>query len=333
MANNGALPNLYDLAQLQQPGGGILDMVLSMTEMQDILKDALFYPANDKTSHVYIRNGGLVTGTWVELNDGISASKGAIVPGRAEIGMLESRLVIDERFEDIESNYETFVQRMAYPHYEGLAQQMADAITVGTLAGGYQFNSIEAHIASSSQTDQFGQNMCHTYGGTGSDLSSILAIDWGPDSVYCVYPEGKAFAGVEKVERGRNEQATGKNSSTMYGYICDFKWYSGLVIADDRCLRRICNIETTGSSNNLLDSSTHGYVNPIIDGLISMKNMGRNAKLYMNRTIWSQLWKSAKDRANVNHYVQNPWQSPEYTFDGHLVRFTESLLNTESAVS
>ena len=169
MATLGTNPNLYDLTQLQKPGGGIVDMIMSMTEMQDILKDAPFYPANEQTSHTYVRNGGLVTGTWVNLNDGISASKGAMVPGRAEIGMLESRLVIDERFSDIEPNFAAFVARMAYPHYEGLAQQMADAMTIGTLAGGYRFNSIEAHIASSTQTDQFGQNMFHDYSGTGAD--------------------------------------------------------------------------------------------------------------------------------------------------------------------
>ena len=331
-ATQGSLPNLYDLSQLQKPGGGMMDMIFSMTEMQDILKDAPFYPANDKTSHVYVRNGGLVSGTWVQLNDGITASKGAIVPGRAEIGMLESRLVIDERFMDIETNFETFVTRMAYSHYEGLAQKMADAMTVGTLSGGYQFNSMEAHMASSAQTDQFGQKMCHTYGGTGSDLASILAIDWGPDSVYMVYPEGKAFAGVQVKERGI-DQATGENSSTMYGYTADFKWYSGLVIADDRCIRRICNIDSAGVTNNLLASTTWGYVNPLIEALVSMKDMGRKAKLYMNRTIWSQLWKASKDRANVNYSAPNPWQSPEYHFDGHPARFTDSLLNTESAVS
>lgn len=332
MANLGDKVNLYDLAQLQNPGGGIMNMIMSMTEMQDILKDAPFYPSNDKTSHVFVRNAALVTPTITKINDGIDATKGAQVPGRAEIGMFESRLVIDEDFMDLESAFDTFVERQAYSHYEGLSQKVADAITVGTISGGYPFPSIEAHIASASQTDQFGQSMAHTYGGTGSDLSSILAIDWGPDKVYMVYPEGTQFAGIRKMERGI-DQATGNNSKTLYGYVCDFKWKTGLVIADDRCVRRICNIESSGETNNLRDSTNWNYVDPVVDAVVSMYNMGRTARLYMNRTIWGQMWKSAQARTNVNYVPGSPWNAPEYRFDNNVVRFTDSLLNTESAVS
>jgi hypothetical protein len=309
---------------------GFLSISKSMTQIEDVWKDAYFQEANEITGHQYLRNGALVSGTWVRLNDGISASKGGWVPGRAEMGMLESRLEIDQRFMSLESDFEGFVERQAMPHYEGLANDMVDAIFTGTISGGYQFNGIESHIDDPAQTDQFSKSMATTYGATGSATSSILVVDWGPDKIYMVYPKGDEFLGVRKVERGYNERLTGNNSSTMYGYVCDFMWYAGLVVADDRCVRRICNIATAASLNNPLATTFTVY--PIIDSLASMYQMGSGARMYMNREVWSILHKAAVDKTNVQYAVSNPWGAPERSFDGTGIGISDSLLNTETAI-
>ena len=330
MSTVGTWINLFDLNQFDHPKGGVMDMIYSMAELQDILQDVPWEPSNERMSHKFIRSTGLASGTWVNINNGISASKGNVKTFNRPIGMLESRLQIDNRFMDIEKDFAAFVAKQAYPHYEGLAQDMADALTVGTVSGGNQFSSIEAHIASASQTDEYGNSMFHTYAGTGSDLASILAIDWGPNKVYGIYPEGHAFTGVE-MEEHPNTPITGKNSSTMFAYVADFKWYCTLIIADDRCVRRIGNIDSSGTTNNLLHSTYETDI--IVDALASMYNYGRTAKLYMNRTIWAQFWKVTKDKTNVNYNPGNPWKQPEYMFGNNQIRFTDSLLNTESAVS
>lgn len=330
MSTYGTNVNMLDLANLTAPDGTILSMIKSMAEKQDILKDIYFAEANDKRSHMYVRNAALASGTWVELNNGISASKGAEVPARADLAMLESRLTIDERFKAIERDYASFAMRKAYAHYEGLAQDMADAIVLGTRSGGYGFTGIEGHIDSASQTDQFGQSMFHSYAGTGTAMTSILAIEWGPDKVYMAYPQGHAYYGVEAQENGR-QLIDGNNSSSMWADVWDFKWYGGLVIADDRCVRRIGNLKAAGSSNNLRDSTYDVY--PLIDGLVSMQSMGNSAKLYMNRAVWGQLWKVSNDMTTVFRDADNPWGAPDYKFGNNTIRFTESLLNTESAVS
>ncbi len=330
MAVKGTLVNLFNLTQMDNPSGGIIDIVYSAAEVQDIVEDITFFPANGKFAHKFGRETDLVTGTWVKVNDGISASKGAYKTYLASIGMLESRLVIDRRMMAGEDDWASFVAQQAHPHYEGLAQQMADAYVLGSNTGGQGFNGIEAHITSASQTDEAGKKMFQTYGGTGSDLSSILAVDWGINKVFGVYPKGHAYAGVEKDENSK-ELVTGANSAQMWAYTCDFSWYSALIIADDRCVRRIGNIDTSGSSTNLLDSSYE--TDPIVKTLVTMRNMGRNAKLYMNGTIFGQFWIATKDKTNVNYTTDNPWKKPEYFFGNNPVRFTDSLLDTETAIS
>ncbi len=330
MSTYGTLANLFNLSQMEDPKGGLLTLIFSAAEDQDILQDMPFFPANGKTSHKFGRETKLVTGTWIDMNNGISASKGAWKSYRAEIGMLESRLLIDRRFMAIEPDWPGYVARQAHPHYEGLGQQMADAFVLGTNAGGYQINGLEAHITSASQTDEAGRAMFHTYAGTGSDLSSILAVDWGLDKVYGVYPQGHAYAGVEKEEE-QKVMVDGINSSGMWAYTCDFSWYTALVIADDRCIRRIGNIDASGSSTNLLDSSYE--TDPVVKALVSMKNKGRNANLYMNRTVWGQFWILTKDKTNVNYNVDNPWKAPETRFGNNLIRLADSIIDTESAIS
>jgi len=327
VATYGTKVNLYDLANLTL-NGELIDMIYSMTEIQDILKDAVAYEANEITSHRYVRNASLASGSWVELNQGLTASKGVESPGRAEIGMLESRMTIDMRFAKIEKDFEGFVTRKAYGHLEGLSQDMADAIVNGSVAGGNAFNSIEAHINALADTDQAGRSMFSNYGGATS-LTSILAIDWGPDKVYLVYPQGHKSLGVEKKEyEGLVLDAASKQ---MRAYITDFSWHTGLVIADDRCVRRIGNICTAASANNPLSSTYTTY--PIIDALTSMANMGRTAVLYCNRTVWGFLWKAANDATNVFRDKDNPWKAPEAYFGSNRIRFTDSLTNAETAIA
>ena len=330
MATLGTLINLFNLNQLTDPKGGIIGMIYSMAELMDILQDIPFIPSNERMSHKFVRSTKLADGTWVKLNNGISASKGSMKTFNRPVGMLESRMTIDNRFMDIESDFAAFVERMAYPHYEGLAQDIADAFTNGTISGGNQFSSIEAHITDASQTDEFGQSMFHDYAGTGSDLSSILAVDWGQDKVYAIYPNGHKFAGVEREEHP-NELISGVNSSSLFAYVADFKWYTSLVVADDRCIRRAGNIDSAGTSTNLLDSTYETDI--LVDMLASMYNLGRNADLYMNRTIWAQFWKVTKDKTNVQYNPGNPWKQPEYRFGNNRIRFSDSLLNTETAVT
>jgi len=330
MSTLGTLANLFNLNQMEDPSGGMLNIIYSTAEDQEILQDIPFFPANMKMAHKFLRETKLVTGTWVKFDDGISSSKGAHKEYLASIGTLESRLQVDLRFSQIERDFAAFVERMAHGHYEGLGQDMADAYVLGTTSGGQSFNGIEGHITSASQTDEAGKAMFHTYAGTGSDLSSILAVDWGMDKVFAVHPEGHAFAGVEKMENPK-ALVDGNNSSGMWVYSCDFRWMSALVVADDRCIRRIGNIDTAGTSTNLLDSTYE--TDTIVKALVTMKNKGRNAKLYMNGTIWAQFFIVTKDKTNVSYDPADPWKGPTTRFGNNEIRFTDSLLDTESAVS
>jgi len=329
MATIGTKVTMYDLAELSH-NGQLLDMVKPLTEAQDLLKDAPMYEANDITSHRIVRNASLASATWRDLNEGLDASKGRETPIREVIGNIESRLEVDIGLLDYERDKEGFLARKEYAHMEGLGNDLGDALVTGSVAGGNHFDGIEARLNSLSATDGFGQLMAQTYVGSGSDLTSIIAVQWGPDQVHLVYPRGHKYLGIERDPRGVERVLDG-DSKAYYAYVIRFGWKGGLVIADDRCVRRIANIESAGVTYNLMHSTYD--VDPIIDALISMKNQGEGAVLYMNRTVYGQLWKVAKDKTNVIFDAKNPWGKPEFWFGNNRVRFTDSLVNTETAVS
>ena len=323
----GTKVTMYDLAELSH-NGQLMNVVYPLTESQDILKDAPLFEANDLSSHRIVRNASLAAGTWRDYNEGIDPTKGRETPAREELGNIESRLEVDTGILDHERDKQGFLRRKEVAHLEGLSNDIADAIVDGCS----HFQGFEDRLASLSITDAFGQTLVKTYEGTGSDLTSILAIQWGDGQVYLAYPRGHEFFGVEREDRGVERVLDG-NSKAYYAYVVRYGWKGGLVIEDDRCVRRLANIETTGSTHNLLDSTNHGYVRPIIDMLISMKNMGQGAILYMNRTVFGQLWKASIEKLNVIRNPGNAWGQPEYYFGNNLVRFTDSLLITETAVS
>jgi len=320
---------MYDLAELSH-NGQLMDMVMPLTESQDLLKDAPMFEANDFTSHRVVRNASLVAGTWRDLNEGIDAAKGRETPVREYIGNIESRLEVDTGLLDLERDKEGFLKRKEYAHMEGLGNDVGDALVTGSVAGGNHFDGVEARLNATSLTDAFGQTAVHSYGGSGSDLASVIIVQWGPESVYLVYSRGHKFLGIEKEDRGV-ERVLDSNSKAYYAYVVRYGWKGGLVIADDRCIRRVANVESTGTSNNFRDTSK--YMQIVIDALVSMKNMGAGAVIYLNRTLWGQLWKVAQDKANVIQNAKNPWGQPEYWFGNNRIRFTDSLTITESAVS
>lgn len=330
MAVLGTLVNLLDMETLLDPGGReVLPMIKSMAEMQDILQDIPIIEGNGRHSHKYLRNVGLTTPEVASYNAGLTAQKGRFESDIVEYGMYESRLQIDRRFRK-EPNFDALVARSAYPHWEGIAQAVCDAIVLGSTSGGHPFNGIEAHLHTAGMTDQAGNTMIHTYGGS-STVTSILAVDWGADKIYGVHPEGHSAYGAEVLAESADVLVADSNSKDMWAYVIDFGWYLALCIADDRCVRRIANIEPVGSSNNPLASTFSVY--PIMEALNSMYNMGRGAVLYMNRTMWTVLWKAAKSDTTVNYQAANPWQRPEYLFGENRVRFTDSILNSESQVT
>ena len=143
-----------------------------------------------------------------------------------------------------------------------------------------------------------------------------------------MYPKGSK-AGLSTTDEGRRliQNATQGLGYDLFVWFTKFVIQCGIFINDPRCVQRIVNIATTGSSGALND-------NDIIAALNKMPKAGGGptARIYGNRNLKTQLDILAKDKTNVNYYVDNVFGEPMTIFRTVPIRLAEGLLNSEVAI-
>ena len=161
-----------------------------------------------------------------------------------------------------------------------------------------------------------------------SYTTSLWIVEWGPRMVHFVYPKGSK-AGLSTTDEGRRliQNATQGLGYDLFVWFTKFVIQCGIFINDPRCVQRIVNIATTGSSGALND-------NDIIAALNKMPKAGGGptARIYGNRNLKTQLDILAKDKTNVNYYVDNVFGEPMTIFRTVPIRLAEGLLNSEVAI-
>jgi hypothetical protein len=141
-----------------------------------------------------------------------------------------------------------------------------------------------------------------------------------------VYPQNDPHMGIQHRDLG--EATVMDSSSNQYqAYRDHFKIESGLVVRDERCIKRVCNIEVSGSTN-LFDEDL------LIAVLNDLPFRGAGAVIYCNKKIKTQMQIRLKNKANVNFTVGEGLSGrPVLFFDGVPVHLCDSILNTETEIT
>lgn len=306
----------------RQHDGNMLTIAEVLEKTVEIMEDIPWVESNDTWSNVAVRRASLPGGEWRKLNAGVSTEKSDTTQVRDVIGLLETRSENDiEIINSFPSPKQArFDEDSAFAM--GLSQTMASSVIyANTDTDPEKFTGLAPRMDSLATS----QNVLNE-GGTGSDLTSIYVVDWGPMGCYMVYPKN-AMAGLRMDDLGI-ETVTDSNSKKFRAYVSHFVWKAGLVVRDPRSIGRIANIETAGSSN-IFDE----------DSLITLLNRMTKSpglRIYCNETIMTQAEIRLKDKTNVNWSVgQGLGGVPFMQFRNIPVRKIDSqiLLNTESALT
>lgn len=175
-------------------------------------------------------------------------------------------------------------------------------------------------------------------GGTGSNNTSILMVNWGERSVFGIYPAGTT-AGLKRTDRSKgNEQVQiqaldlNGNPGSFWGFEEQFEVDHGLVVKDYRQAGRIANIDVTALKSGSSSAD-------LIDLLISLKYLIHNPSngtpvIYVNRTIEAFLHKQSRTAvgAGAGLTYDNYQGKPMLMFLGIPIRRSDALLNSESRV-
>jgi hypothetical protein len=310
---------LLELAKRTDPTGNLAVIAEVLARDNEILQDAPWLEANDVFSHKVTQRFKLPTGSWRKLNAGVANEASATREVRETLGMLETYSEVDKDLADAAPNPKQFRSQEAAAFLEGLSQTLASTIIYGNAAV-----DTEKFTGLAPRMDALATNVLGC-SGTGADLSSLYIVQWGETRVHLVYPRGSKNLGVKHTDLGEVtlEDASGYN---FQGYRDHFQVKCGLVVRDERCIARVCNIETSGTSNILDDDK-------IVQVLNKMPMRGSGAVIYANATILSQLDVLAKDKTNVQYGPADAFGRPVMYFRGIPVRKVDAILDTESALT
>lgn len=166
-------------------------------------------------------------------------------------------------------------------------------------------------------------------GGGTSNLTSAWIMECSPQTLYLVYPPNSGTPGFHNEDRGRLWTPAPIGTGNMFGWARLYQIFAGIVLRNQRGLLRYCNLATSGASN------TFSITDFIRYGKNTLQNMGRNAYMFVNRTIKGQIEAQAyKDTMNGALTVQAIEGYGPVTFvAGIPVRMHEGITITESQLT
>jgi hypothetical protein len=270
-------------------------------------------------AHKHVRRLALPSGTYRKLNKGVPTEASLTVDIVEDIGMLETYSEIDMDIVESNANPAQFRWQEDKAFLEGLSQTFADTFIYGDRSvDPEKINGLATRYNALSNGNVWGA------GGTGSDLTSIWVISWGPAQVFFVYPRGAKNIGIEVEDKGQ-VTLEDSDSNKFEGYRTHFKCKHGLVIRDERCIQRICNIKSTGATN-IFDPKL------LVKAINHMPKGGKKI-IYVNETLKSQMDNDAMDKTNVYYTAGEEYGEPVTKFRGTPVHRCDAILDTESTIS
>lgn len=311
---------LAEVAKRHDPNGNMATIAEVLEEENEILQDAIWREANDVFSNKTTRRSREPSGSWRKLNAGVAVEKSETVEVQDTIGMLDT--IAKNDVEVIKSFKNPAQARsdesMAFA--AGLGKTMAATMIYGnTITTPEKFTGLAPRLDDISATT----NVINE-GGTGSDLTSIFVVDWGPTAVHMVYPRNSTV-GLDHEDMGI-ELTTDVGSNEFRAYVDYFSWKAGMVVRNHKNIGRIANIESTGTSN-IFDE----------DNLITLMNRmtkGPGRRIYVNDTVMTQMEIRLKDKTNVNFTkVDGLAPGPVMMFKNVPVRMVDQILITEAALT
>ena len=337
-AKGATLVTLADVAKGKDKQIGKVAEVLVLHN--EMLVDIPYREMNEGTVHTEQIRSGLPAIYYRKANQPIPASKTTVEDRSFTATHFESKSQIDKAVAQRGGlsmvSYNRWNQ--AQGHLQAHANELASLMIYGSPVTSNLKTAGFMDIYSSLATSEPTSKQIIDGGGTGSDNTSILRVQWGENACFGIYPAGTS-SGLKRMDHsagGKLVQIYGTTADgtpgTFWGYEEEFMTDHGLVVKDYRQAGRLCNIDV---SNLVSGSSACDLIDKMIslDYKIDSKSNGKGA-WYVNRTVYAHLHKQSltKVGAGAGLTYENYQGRPVLMFLGSPVRLMDALLNTEARV-
>lgn len=315
---------LEQMKRVDADGSNLLQIAEVLHEYNEFMMDAPMFESNQILSNVEAVRDKLPTISPRRVNEGVTKTVSAVKQITDSIMLLDDLIEIDEEIIDHQPDRRGARMQEIQAHLEALMQTFSQNVVYGSEGTDVRtMNGVFTRFNDSSLVN------VEDSGGSGSDLTSILMLEWGPRTAKLIYPRGSKSVGVYEEDLGK-QRVTDTNGNPYRAYCNQVKMEFGISIPDSRAAQRIANIESTGTTNNL---NATGGMYPLIRAKNRLPRMGRNAIIYVNRDLKSQFDIWALDKTNVFFALRELGDGTSLTtFQGIPIRMVEQILSTETAI-
>lgn len=308
--------------------GNTVPVAEVLGERNEMLVNAPAKRANQIWSHQSNKRTKLPTPGLRAINEGGTLGKSDVESVRESIMNLDLQIEIDEDLIDPYPNGKELRVLETRAHLEGASQEVARLFVYGN-----QGDDAREMNGLATRYNDLALDNVRSVGGSGSDLTSLWLVEWDDMTAHVIYAEGgdTGINGINVRDKGK-VRVTDDSGNPFYAYAQQIKIQVGLSIIDDRAVQRLANIESSGATNNFVDSTN---MRELVYARNSLPNMGMDGRtfIYVNRDVKSQLDIYALEKSNGFYMMEDITGRPLPTFQGIPIRMVEKLLSTESAVA
>lgn len=288
-----------------------------------------FMPSNQTMGQVGSRDASLVTPSTRRFNETTAPTATHTVPYTEPIAMVVDYSEVDYDLWRMQPDPNRWRTGKDQRKVESISQKAEALYWYGSIASDPgAFNGIMTRFNSLSYRPNGDSTWPYNVlggGGDGSNTASIVIMQFGEGKVVGRYPHNlPAGLQIEDLGRQTKRDSTG-NIEVM---TTRFSWFFGLDIEDERCVQRIANIETSGSTNIFNADKLIEAINNLPDG-----GQDPSTTIFMPRSLKTQLDIASKDKTNVRYEMSEVWGRPMTQFRGTPVVLSEKMSEAETVIS
>ncbi|ELY5938437.1 hypothetical protein SNN83_001514 [Cronobacter malonaticus] len=330
MATQSGKYTLLDVAKTLDPNGNTAAVAELLNQSNEMLLDMPWYEGNLPTGHRITTRTGLPDVVFRKINGGVPPSKAATAQIDEACGILEARCEIDKDLAMLNGNTGSFRLLQATAFIEAMNQKMQNQVLYGDVNSTPEaFTGLGPRFGAIASGGANKANIIDA-GGTGSNLTSIWLVGWGPNTIHGIYPKGSE-AGLKHNDLGEGD-AFDANGNRYRAYMDQYQWKCGIALHDWRYVVRIANIDTAALTKNAATGAD------IIDLMTQATEKihslsGVTPVFYGNRTIGSFLRRQTVNKvASGTLSYDEVGGRPATIFSGIPYRRVDALNTTEARI-
>lgn len=285
--------------------------------------------SNQVMSEIISKVAAMGSATLRRFNEYVTPTVNKRTPGTEPIAMFQDWSEVDAALYAIQNDPVQWRMDEDAIKVESMTQSVEDQLLNGNLSqypagiqGLFTRYNLSTTRPNGVSTTRYNVQLA---GGSGSDVTSVLALELGKNKVYGIYPKNTR-AGINLENKGlvTSEYSGGR----MDVYRTKIEIFFGLVVKDDRCVQRIANIEVSGN-DYLLDPDQ------LSSALRRLPGGGQdpNTVILVPPTVMDQMDKMARDKLNVTYTPDEVWGGMTTRFMRVPVYTAEKISEAQTAIS